>query len=326
MHNAAKSEIEDYLTLDGPILDVRSPAEFLEGHLPGAVSFPLFSNAERAEIGTCYKRLGQDQAILLGLKILGPTLDRMGKSLYALKSGGKPLRFYCWRGGMRSGCVAWLAGLFGIEAITLKGGYKSFRRWVQQQFQQSYELRVVIGKTGVGKTEFLHKKRIKGEQVIDLEKLANHKGSVFGAEETPQPSQTHFENMLAITLQKLDPNVPTWIEGESRLIGNCIIPETLFNQMRSASALELIATQEQRYHRLLGIYRDVPPERLISATCAIAKRLGSQRAAIAIQFIRQGRLDLALEQILYYYDRTYDHSHQKLYPDVKQMKLDPILS
>ena len=163
------------------VIDVRSPAEFAQGHMPGAVSVALFSDAERAEIGTSYVQQGREPAMMLGLSRVGPRLVELGARLSELarESDGE-LLLHCWRGGMRSASVAWLAEMLGIRVATLVGGYKAFRRWAIESTGVGREIRVVAGLTGTGKTHVLRALAERGENVIDLEKLAHHKGSAFG--------------------------------------------------------------------------------------------------------------------------------------------------
>ncbi|MBK8554971.1 MAG: tRNA 2-selenouridine(34) synthase MnmH [Lewinellaceae bacterium] len=207
------------------LLDVRSPGEYAQGHIPGAFSFPLFSDEERARVGTTYKQANPEAALLLGLDLVGPKMGHF--VVEALKlSRNKKLAVHCWRGGQRSKSMAWLLRLAGCDVVTLNGGYKAFRHEALDQYHlHPYNLRVVGGRTGSGKTKVLQALRDMGEQIIDLEGLAHHKGSAFGAiGEQEQPSVEQFENDLFFALRALDPQKRIWIENESRSIGRVYIP------------------------------------------------------------------------------------------------------
>jgi len=174
------------------IIDVRSPSEYLKGHIPTAQNVPLFSDQERKIIGTIYKEQGKSCAIEKGLSFvnLPDLLQRIKETVT------KPIILYCARGGMRSSSVEWLLKLLDYDVQTLRGGYKIFRQWVREQFQKEHKIKIIGGYTGTGKTEVI--KQLKN--AIDLEALANHKGSVFGGFEKTQPSQEHFENLMALSL------------------------------------------------------------------------------------------------------------------------------
>ena len=183
--------IDAFLAAGGALLDVRTPAEFRQGHIPGAANLPLFSDAERAEVGTLYKQQGRQAAVLRGLALVGPRMEALAAELvtWSERSAGAPLRLHCWRGGMRSGSVAWLAQQLELPVLLLEGGYKSYRRWVLELFERPWPLRLLGGRTGCGKTELLLALRERGAAVVDLEGLAHHRGSSFGGLGLPeQPS------------------------------------------------------------------------------------------------------------------------------------------
>lgn len=301
--------IENYLTQPGPLLDVRSPSEYHQGHIPGAHSLPLFSDQERAQVGTLYKQTGKNAAVKLGLQIVGPKLAALVEE--AEKLGTKTVRIYCWRGGMRSSSLAWLLTTAGFHCTLLTGGYKAFRRWTLSQFQKHYPLHVIGGLTGSGKSELLKELEHK-EQVIDLEEIANHRGSSFGhLGASPQPTPEHFENILAWQLSRCDLNKTIWIEDESRTIGTCRIPNPFWEQMSHAPLLWLNCTKEQRVARLLRDYGGYPAEALIKATERIAKKLGPLRTKEIVESIHNQNLEFAISSILDYYDRSYAYACQK---------------
>ncbi|MGD1952203.1 MAG: tRNA 2-selenouridine(34) synthase MnmH [Leptolyngbyaceae cyanobacterium] len=299
--------ITDFLQAPGPILDVRSPGEYAQGHLPGAISFPLFSDDERAQVGTCYKQKGRETAIELGLELVGPKMAGLVKQAKAL-APKRQVRVHCWRGGMRSSSVGWLLETSGLEVNLLSGGYKTFRRWVRTLLATPRPLIVVGGMTGTGKTDILHALRDSGEQVLDLEGLANHRGSSYGALMLPpQPSTEQFENLIAQQWVELDPHRPVWVEAESRRVGTCRVPDEIVDQMEAANTLEIIRSEAERLDILVDVYGQAAPEGLIAATERLRKRLGGLRTQKAVEHIKRGELASAAAIILTYYDRTYRH-------------------
>ena len=206
------------------IIDVRSPKEFSQGHIPGAYNLPLFSNEERALVGTCYKQKGKEPAIKLGLEIVGPKMASFIEDARKI-SPNKQMLVHCWRGGMRSSSMAWLLELTGFDVSILKGGYKAYRNFALAIFNEDYKLKILGGKTGSGKTQLLHQMNKLGIQIIDLEAIAHHKGSAFGKiGHDAQPTSEQFENNLAMALQTLNAKKEIWLEDESKGIGKCFIP------------------------------------------------------------------------------------------------------
>jgi len=291
-----------------PIVDVRTPDEFATGHIPGAVNVPLFTNEERARIGTAYKREGRTVAVRIGLGCVGPRLEQLADSLLALTDPAEPrLHIHCWRGGMRSASVAWLMeSTFGIPTATLKGGYKIFRRWVLESFSIPREVHVVSGLTGSGKTAVLRQIAALGASCVDLERLAHHKGSAFGnLGEPAQPTQAQFENDLALAWRATGPDRPVWLEDESRMIGKRILPEAFWKQKQSARFHVIGLPDEQRIAHLCHGYARFPPAELVACVEAIHSRLGGDRTKAAVEAIRSGDTAGACRIILSYYDRTY---------------------
>jgi tRNA 2-selenouridine synthase len=218
------------------------------------------------------------------------------------------LRLLCWRGGMRSASVAWLACQLDLSVCLLEGGYKAYRRWVLSLFEQSWPLRLLGGRTGTGKTDLLLELQKRGVAVVDLEGLAHHRGSSFGGLGLPpQPSSEHFENRLAMSLDALRPAAEIWLEAESVQVGRCRIPLAVWHQMKAAPVLDVQRPLEQRIANLVGIYGVQDPEALAEATSRIARRLGPQRTAIALEAIARRDWGGACSQMLDYYDRCYDH-------------------
>ncbi|MFM7424404.1 MAG: tRNA 2-selenouridine(34) synthase MnmH [Elainella sp.] len=309
----------EFLYAPGPILDVRSPGEHAQGHIPGAISFPLFSDSERAEVGTCYKQQGRDQAVELGFALAGPKFAGFISAAKDL-SPQRRVRLHCWRGGMRSEAVAWVLQMAGFEVTLLIGGYKAFRRWALQQFALPKPVVVLGGMTGTGKTEILHSLVDLGAQVIDLEGLANHRGSSFGALGLPaQPTNEQFENRLALAWSQVNPEMPVWLEAESRRIGLCRIPDPLFQQMAQAPVLEIRRQRTERLAHLVEVYGAIDRQELITATERIERRLGGLRTQQAVAHLQQDQLAAAFDLILDYYDRTYSYDLER-----RQIQIEPV--
>lgn len=299
--------IEDYLQQSDPIalLDIRTPAEFEQGHIPNAFNLPLFSNEERVQVGTTYKKIGREAAILLGFDLTGNKWR--GFIEEALKiAPNKQVVLHCWRGGMRSGTMAWALDLYGFDVSLIIGGYKSYRTWALQQFEKSYPLSVLGGMTGSRKTLILKELEKLGEQVIDLEDLAQHQGSAYGSmNKMTQPSQEQFENNLAKCLMNIDPSRPLWIEDESGTIGRRGLPRNFWFQMQSAHLIQIEVDFEQRVNFLVEEYGVLDKQFLIERTERIKKRLGPEQTKYAVAAIEEDRMHDFIKMVLNYYDKTY---------------------
>ncbi|WP_375585100.1 tRNA 2-selenouridine(34) synthase MnmH [Cyclobacterium xiamenense] len=293
-----------------PVLDTRSPAEYDAGHLPGAISFPLFDNKEREIIGTLYKEKGKQYAIREGLRIIGPKMIGFIDKASALQSS--QFLVHCWRGGMRSQSMAWLLELYGFSVWVLKGGYKAYRNASLTYFENPPSLRVLTGATGSMKTALLKQLREMGEQVVDLEALANHQGSSFGNQlSTGQPTTEQFQNDLFDAFLALDPKSHVWIEDESFSIGRVHLIEPLYRQMQLAPHYHLKLPLEKRIDVLLGDYGGLSSEKLIKAIEGIARKLGIGNTRQAIAHVEAGELGKAAALVLNYYDRAYQKGIQK---------------
>lgn len=293
-----------------PLLDVRSPGEFSQGHIPGAVNIPLFNDQQRAEVGTLYKQEGKDKAVLYGLAAVGPGLEAFAQRLLAACGPAKEVAMYCSRGGMRSASVAWLMNMSGITVQLLDGGYKSFRRHVLEFFESkplSSRLQVLGGGTGSGKTEVLLLMAELGAQVLDLEGMARHRGSAFGSlEGKAQPSSEHFENLLALALMQCSPELPVWVEDECENLGSVNIPRTFFQSLRSAAFMVIEVSREVRLKRVLRDYGTMDAERMALGIDRIRKRLGGLEHKKAHLALAEGNLEALAGILLDYYDRAYE--------------------
>ena len=336
-----KIDINDFI-IQAPhslIIDVRSPGEFDHAHIVSALNLPLFTNEERAIIGTTYKKQSREAAIKVGLPLFGtkllPMIETVEKWVSEKQEEAnttKPnILVHCWRGGMRSAAVAWLLDLYGYKVYQLTGGYKAYRNWVLNQFIKEYPIKVLGGFTGSGKTEILHALQQRNIAVIDLEGLANHKGSAFGAiGQAAQPSQEMFENKLATALFTNKTDLPFWVEDESQRIGLVMIPNSFFIQMRNSVCHFIIIPFEERLNFILQGYGSYDVQLLIDATVRIQKRLGGLETKNAVQFFNDNNIIAAFAILLKYYDRWYEKNTLSASPPkllVQQFnaeKVDPI--
>lgn len=307
------------------LIDVRTPLEFSKGHIPGAYNIPLLTNEDRVLVGTSYKQQGRQAAIKLGFELVGSKWKHFIEQAEALEEG-KPFLVHCWRGGMRSGSMAWAFDLYGLHVETLIGGYKAYRNALPSSFEKTYNLRILSGKTGSGKTRILHALKQHGEQVLDLEDLAQHQGSSFGSMgKLIQPSQEQFENDLHRELVQMDAEKPIWVESESILIGLRTIPKSFFQQMEHAKTIDLVIPREKRLDYLTADYGVLDKEFLKFAVLAISKRLGPEQTKEALLAIRENRMRDFVDWVLTYYDKLYQKSVEKREPTkVIQMPFEEI--
>jgi tRNA 2-selenouridine synthase len=290
----------------GVLFDVRSPAEYDAGHIPGAVSMPLFNNEERAVVGTLFKEQGQLAAIEAGLGFVGPKMAGFVRQAREAVGPGGAVTVYCWRGGMRSGSVRWLLEQAGFQVSTLANGYKGYRTYVRQILDTPWLLHLVGGYTGSGKTELLQLLANAGEQVIDLEALANHKGSAFGGIGlAAQPRIEMFENLLVTKLLGFDASKAIWLEDESQNMGKVFIYSGFFKQMRAADVCFLEVDMDTRVPRLVHEYASLPKEELAAAFKRIRKRMGGQRVKEALENLQINDFEGAARVALEYYDKSY---------------------
>ncbi len=319
-----KTDIDEFLALakQHPVLDVRSPGEYTHAHLPGAYSLPLFSDEERKVVGTAYKQESRETAIKIGLDFFGVKMRKMVEEAEAIIANHKTKKtpadtpansilVHCWRGGMRSAGVAWLLDLYGFKVYTLVGGYKAFRNWALQQFSKPYTFNIIGGYTGSGKTHVLHELAKARQPIIDLEGIAHHKGSAFGALGQPaQPSQEMFENLLAIELNRAFASTqdkPVWLEDESRRIGNINLPEALWNTMRKCPVFFMDIPVESRLDFIVKEYGKFKTDDLMATIVRIRKRLGSLATKQAINHLLENNQKECFRILLAYYDKYYSH-------------------
>ena len=338
---------------------------------------PLFTDEERKIVGTTYKQQSREQAIKIGLDMFGPKMRKMVEEIEEIlnkeqgisnNEGGEIQRehggyltntqspttnsiyLYCWRGGMRSAAVAWLLDLYGFKVYTLAGGYKAFRNHVLQTFQRPFSFKIIGGFTGSGKTEVLQELEKNGQPVIDLERIASHKGSAFGAfKMPPQPSPEMFENLLAMELwektasSKLkaqssestdsfgdpftthDSPLTIWLEDESQRIGNLNIPSALWETMRQSPLVFLEIPFEERLNHLTEEYSSCDTEKLMDSVRRISKRLGGLETKNTLELLEKGDHREAFRILLNYYDKRYLkglHNREQLLTLLTKIKCD----
>ncbi len=289
-----------------PLIDVRSPGEYRKGHIPGAFNIPIFSDSERAEVGTMYVQRSREKAIELGYKFVTPKLSQFVIESEEI-APNKEVVVHCWRGGMRSASFAQHLADNGFQKVyVIEGGYKAYRNYVLGFFMQPFQLRILGGYTGSGKTHILENLRILGQQVINLEQIANHKGSAFGGIDQPkQPTVEQFENNLFEEFRHLDIGQPIWVEDESHNIGGVKIPIDLFNQIRTQTVYFLNIPQQERVKHLVEEYGHCDPEMLEESITRISKRLGGLAVKEALDFLSEKNYREVAQRTLHYYDKSY---------------------
>jgi tRNA 2-selenouridine synthase len=289
-----------------PLIDVRSPGEFEQGHIPDAYNIPLFSNEERAHVGTVYKQRSKEKAIELGYEYVTPKFQWFVDEANKLAPDGKVV-VHCWRGGMRSKSFAQHLRDNGFQQVlTIIGGYKSYRRLLLDVISRPHHLQIIGGYTGSGKTHVIEHLMAAGHQTIDLEALAKHKGSAFGAiGQDQQPTSEQFENNLFEQWRLFDPNETVWLEDESCNIGKVNLPIALFQQMRQSRVFFLNIPREKRAELLAREYAFEDIEPLKIAVQRISKRLGGLVTQQCLDFLDQRQFYEVALLTLHYYDKTY---------------------
>ena len=312
-------ELEKFRSFEGPLIDVRSPNEYYKGHMPNSINIPLFDNEERAKVGTIYKKKGKEKAIFEGLKFFEEKTDNLLNSLFDYINSrqnnlieGKPsepiIRIYCARGGMRSLSIAWLLEKYKYKTVTLKGGYKKYRNWTLNSFTKKWNIVIIGGKTGTGKTKILKLLEKHCYQTVDLEGYASHRGSTFGGLGMgKQPSNEQFENMISERLLLFNQINPIYVEAESANIGSCKIPHEFFIQMKKAPRIEIIRSESNRLEELVSTYSIFKQEDLQECVLRIKKRLGPERVKLAIESIKKKKWELVCKAVLEYYDKCYEY-------------------
>lgn len=299
--------LDDFLKLRRrlPVADVRSPGEYELGHIPGTHNIPILNNEERVAVGTTYKQQGQKEAIRVGFRLVGPRLEQIVADSEKL-AGGKELLVHCWRGGMRSNNYCQFVGMAGVQSHQLVGGYKAYRQRAVESYELPFRFLVIGGKTGSGKSEVLRMLQKKGEQILDLELLANHKGSAFGGLMMgPQPTTEQFQNELFEKILELDLSRRVWIEDESIGIGQIFLPNPIWRGIRSAPLFRIDMPKEARIQRLVNEYGHAAQAEFLNSMERITKKLGGQNFIAAKEKLLTGDMASTIEILLTYYDRAY---------------------
>ena len=311
------------------LLDTRSPGEFAAGHIVGARSLPLFDDDERARVGTTYKQVGRREAVLVGLDIAGPKLRALVEDAARLTTAAFDGRsaprvgVYCWRGGQRSSSMAWLLERGGFEVVRMAGGYKAYRRHARAFVDDlPHRFRVVDGPTGSGKTALLRELARRGAQVLDLEGIANHRGSAFGlAPGAVQPTSEQAENEIFARLSRFDVDRPVWVENESRNVGRVFLPEGIVAKLAASERVLLRVRREDRVRHIVDLYGGYPREHLVGVFVHLRKRLGGLATRQAIEAVDAGDLAAAVRLALVYYDKAYAYySERQGHPATREVE------
>lgn len=313
--------IEDFLKLRSthPIVDVRSQGEFSEGHIRDAINIPILNNEERIAVGTDYKLKGQQEAIKTGFKLVGPRLLDIINETQA-RTNGSEILVHCWRGGMRSSNFCQFVGMAGVKSHQLKGGYKSYRHQALESFKKPLQIILLTGCTGSGKSEVLRALKASGEQVLDLEDLANHKGSAFGHLLMPQqPSTEQFQNELFEEILKLDLSKRIWVEDESIAIGKIFLPHDFWISMMESPLVQMDVSKDIRVQRLVSEYGPADRDEFLSIMGKVVKKLGGQHYNAAKEKLLQGDMASTIDILLTYYDKAYLNSIAKRKEKVQLM-------
>ncbi len=299
------------------VIDVRSPAEYAEDHIPDAISLPVLTNDERARVGTIYTQESPFRARRIGAALVARNAAHHLETALADKPRGYRPLVYCWRGGQRSGAFAMILRQVGWQAETIEGGYRSYRKLVQSAlYDAPWPAPVVVldGNTGTAKTALLSLVAGQGVQVIDLEGLANHRGSLFGAMAGGQPAQKGFETRLAMAAQALDPARPVLVEGESSKIGEVNLPPGLWQAMKSAPRLVIEAPLHARAAYLARAYADLTadPTRLCDTVQALSRLHSEARIQAWLALARTGNFEaLAAGLMEHHYDPRYEKQRSR---------------
>lgn len=313
--------INDFFSLRHqlPLVDVRSEGEYEAGHIRRAANIPILNNTERVAVGTDYKQKGQAEAIKTGLRLVEPRLDEI-ISRAKSTSVNHEMIVHCWRGGLRSANFCQFVEKVGVKTHQLEGGYKAYRHVALDTYKKPFQFVVIGGCTGSGKSEILRELKNHGEQIIDLEHLANHKGSAFGGlMQPPQPTTEQFQNELFEELLMLDVNRRIWIEDESISIGRVFLPNDFWSCMSTSPVIEIELEKPKRVERLVQEYGNANPEEFLQSMERITTKLGGQHFKAAKEKLLQGDMHTTIDILLTYYDKAYRSGLEKKKARIKSM-------
>jgi tRNA 2-selenouridine synthase len=321
-------DIRSYLVKPFTLIDVRSPGEYEKGHIPGALNIPLFSDAERAHIGTVYIKQSPEKATELAFQYALPKFDFYTGSAKKAATGDN-IAIHCWRGGMRSRMFAEHLAFNGFPCVhVITGGYKAYRSFVHSAFDMPSKINIIGGFTGSGKTLIIHKLKENGLQAVDLEGIAGHKGSAFGGIGLPaQPTSEQFENDLFEQWKNLDLSQPVWLEDESHNIGGVNIPANLYNKMLESPVYFLQIPAGRRAEYLVKDYSVVSASDMAESILKISRRLGGLNTRLALQLLDERNYYKLAMLVLTYYDKAYlkgmrFHDQKKIFP-IRAKDTDP---
>jgi tRNA 2-selenouridine synthase len=320
-HLFSISKLANSLSEFDMVIDVRSPAEFALDHIPGAINLPVLSNEERIEIGTLYKQVSPFAAKKLGASYVSRNIaQHLENSLMDFPREWRPL-IYCWRGGERSGAFTHILNRIGWKAMQLESGYQGFRRIVINQLDEAaknFSFQVICGMTGSGKTRVLQELRKLGAQILDLEALAIHRGSVLGNEPNiEQPSQKGFETNLWNAFNSLDPSKIIYVESESKKVGGLHIPDALMDAIRNGQCIELRSEASTRVSWLIREYHHFlsDPESFKQKLSLLTSRYGKVQIDQWHSAIDAGEFAVLVEELLVkHYDPSYQSSISRNFP------------
>jgi tRNA 2-selenouridine synthase len=305
--------IEDFLRLrqSHSVIDVRSQGEFSQGHIRGAFNIPILNNEERVAVGTDYKQKGQEEAIKTGFRLVGPRLLDIINETQRI-TNGKEILVHCWRGGMRSSNFCQFVGMAGIKSHQLEGGYKAYRYQALESFKRPLQIVLLTGCTGSGKSEILRALKANGEQVLDLEELAHHKGSAFGGLLMPeQPTTEQFQNKLFEEILQLDLSKRIWVEDESIAIGKIFLPHDFWLRMNASPLVQMNVSKDIRVQRLVSEYGSADRDEFLTIMGKVVTKLGGQHYNAAKEKLLQGDMASTIDILLTYYDKAYLNSIEK---------------
>ena len=306
------------------VIDVRSPSEFADDHIPGAINLPVLDDDERAEVGTIYKQVDPFTARKRGASLTSRNIATHIETLSQHPKDWRPV-VYCWRGGQRSGSIALVMHEVGWPVTLVEGGYKAYRRYIQEELDSMLKrirLIVLAGPTGCGKTDLLHQLNETGYQVIDLEALASHRGSLLGQEPgIPQPSQKLFESRLYNALSQLDLNQPIFVESESSKIGEIHLPKALFQNLITSQVIALSCDRAKRAQYLVEKYWHLTEssEHTLELIRRLEFRHSKNQIAHWIELTEGQRwTDLANSLLEFHYDPAYERSQKRFAESFRQ--------
>ena len=324
VRDATVAQLADY----DDIIDVRSPAEYAEDHIPGAISAPVLSNEERAQVGTLYAQVSPFEAKRRGAALIARNIARHLDTLFHDKPKQWHPLVYCWRGGQRSGAMSHILGQVGWRVDRLEGGYKTYRRHVVAELERlpaHLQFQVICGATGSGKSRLLHVLQEQGAQVLDLEQLAQHRGSLLGnLPDEPQPGQKMFETRLWDALRHFKPDGPVFVEAESRKIGNLALPDALLEKIRASDCIVIDAPLSTRIALLQEEYAhflhdpELLAQRLAPLTAMHGRKVIDEWNAMA----QRGDWPALVGELLsHHYDPAYHRSTNANFSQLKQARV-----